>query len=101
MYAIGRLEGYQDTEASRDWRALLSDIKKSGLYETEFGFYYREAAKCVLAWGLMVFLAVYGKSTAAYLLSSLCAAFLWHQAAFVAHDGTLSLFSVVDLVIPG
>ena len=93
-YVIGKLpeKEYQETEISKDWRALLFKIKSDGLFDTNYSFYYREALKFGITWFSMVYLAVCGQSTTAYIASSLCAAFLWHQAAFVAHDGSLYLF---------
>ncbi|KAI9004586.1 fatty acid desaturase-domain-containing protein [Gaertneriomyces semiglobifer] len=87
-YCIGRLapEDVIINEASEDFRKLNAQLKEQGLYDTNYWFYARETLKLFLLWGAMVALVVKGQCNIAYVASALCAATLWHQSAFIAHD---------------
>ncbi|KAJ3079115.1 hypothetical protein HK102_004020 [Quaeritorhiza haematococci] len=77
----------ENAQISKSWRKLKQKLEQDGLFKTEPMFYIREFAKFALLWSAMVYLVVAGpKHWAAYMLSSLLAAVLWHQAAFVGHD---------------
>ena len=60
----------------------------TGMYESNPWFWSREIFKCSLLWLGMVYFCVCGNGNNwSYLLSGILAAQLWHQAAFIAHDG--------------
>lgn len=78
----------EDNAISRDFRDLYEKLKSLGLFKSNPWFWTREIVKFTLLWTGMVYFCVYGNgSNWSYLLSALLASQLWHQAAFVAHDG--------------
>ncbi|KAI9002136.1 fatty acid desaturase-domain-containing protein [Hyaloraphidium curvatum] len=67
--------------------ALEKRVKEMGLFETDYSFYYREIVKAVvLLTGMIGAILVFGGSFFPVLASAFCAAVLWWQMAFVAHD---------------
>ncbi|KAJ3408024.1 hypothetical protein HDV05_005162 [Chytridiales sp. JEL 0842] len=73
------------------YRQLDARLRQEGLYDTDYGFYLREALKFLVLWvGVIYVAAVWGRSETygwyACVGSALMAALLWHQGAFVAHD---------------
>lgn len=88
-----------ENEISRDFRNLNVLLREKGLYKSDPWFWMREVLKFVVLWSGMVYLCVCGNGNNwSYLMSALLAAQLWHQAAFVAHDGKfLNMFALTFL----
>ncbi len=85
----------EDNPISEDFRALDSILEVSGLYDSNPWFWIREIIKFSILWVGMIYFTVYGNGNNwSYLLSALLAAQLWHQAAFVAHDGKQVLYLI-------
>ncbi|KAH6565298.1 hypothetical protein BASA50_008945 [Batrachochytrium salamandrivorans] len=72
---------------SINYRRLETKLHEAGLFTTDYSFFAREIVKFFLLWVAMIYLALYSKESIIwYFASTMCAATLWHQAAFVAHD---------------
>ena len=94
-FYIGDLDPLEVVEntISKDFKELNVKLKEMGLYKPNPWFWRREVVKFTLLWTGMVYLCIYGNGNQwLYLLSALLAAQLWHQAAFVAHDGIIDFF---------
>lgn len=84
----------QDHQISIDFRALNVKLHKLGFYESRKSFWVGELLKFGLLWIGMIYFTVYGNGQNwSYLVSALLASQLWHQAAFVVHDGTCTFDS--------
>ncbi|KAJ3331803.1 hypothetical protein HDU76_002151 [Blyttiomyces sp. JEL0837] len=80
-------EARTTSKVSTAYRLLDAKIRTMGLYNTDFGFYIREALKFVVMWAIVLYLALgFSGSYLAVGCSALMCAAMWHQAAFVAHD---------------
>ncbi len=77
-------------QISSSYRMLEQKFQDEGLFETDYWYYYREYAKFIGLWLGMVTFIVWNQSNWSIVASCLCATSLWHQAAFVVHDGALS-----------
>jgi hypothetical protein len=89
-YYIADLEPTEITTSiiSTDFKQLEKTVRQHGLFTPNKYFWIRENMKFLGLWLGMVYFAVYGpRHELCYLVSALFAANLWHQAAFVAHDG--------------
>ncbi|KAI8996020.1 fatty acid desaturase-domain-containing protein [Gaertneriomyces semiglobifer] len=85
---------------SEEYKELDAKLKADGFYETNYWFYVREFFKLMTLWGVMIGAVVWGQSGGWYILSAVCAATLWHQAAFIAHDAGhsgITHSSIVDM----
>nr|KAJ3412350.1 hypothetical protein HK105_002375 [Polyrhizophydium stewartii] len=87
-FCVGELapEDRITSPVSVSYRRLEAKLHEAGFFKTDYFFYARELIKFTALWLAMLYLAVAGKSTLSYIASALCAATLWHQASFVAHD---------------
>jgi delta8-fatty-acid desaturase len=89
-FVIGELapESRTTSKVSTSYRLLDAQIRNLGLYTTDYSFYLREALKFFALWAVVLYFPLaYPGSTYAVLVSAFIAAILWHQGAFVAHDG--------------
>jgi hypothetical protein len=78
---------------SASYRQLDARIRMLGLYDTDYSFFIREAIKFVVLWACVFYFAlVHPGSTVSVLTSAVLCAVLWHQGAFVSHDGNYSTF---------
>jgi delta8-fatty-acid desaturase len=82
---------------SESWRKLESKMHEIGLFESKPSFWFLEVAKFCVLWAVMITLAVKGGDNLfMHLGSAISAAILWHQVAFMGHDGELSSIWLID-----
>eukprot|EP00842_Homolaphlyctis_polyrhiza_P004968 jgi/Hompol1/5472/HPOL_001962-RA len=88
-FYIGDLEKEDciTSPVSLAYRNLETKLHEAGLFETDYSFFGRELLKFSILWIGMIYFAVHSSTSNIYFaISILCAATLWQQAAFVAHD---------------
>ncbi|KAJ8331335.1 hypothetical protein QVD99_001619 [Batrachochytrium dendrobatidis] len=88
-FCIGEiaLEDRITSPVSLAYRELEFKLHEAGIFNTDYSFYGREIIKFLALWLGMLYFALYAKESIIwYFVSAMCAAILWHQAAFVAHD---------------
>ncbi|KAK9687658.1 hypothetical protein K7432_014702 [Basidiobolus ranarum] len=74
-------------QISEAYKRLDIKIRSHGLYETNYWCYSWEAARCIVAFIIMVGLIVWGPQTTwSYVTAAFANAFFWHQSIFCAHD---------------
>lgn len=85
-FFIGRLVDYRVSEVSRDYRRLVAEFSKSGLFERKG----HVTLFTVISIFVMFAVAVYGvlgsESTLVHLLSGGLMGFLWIQSGWIGHD---------------
>ncbi|KAI8914479.1 fatty acid desaturase-domain-containing protein [Gorgonomyces haynaldii] len=89
-FCIGELhpKDRQVPKVSQDYRALNEELKKQGLFKTDYFYFARELIKFVFLWVGAFYLCVYRPEY--WFWSATMLGTLWHQAAFFAHDAAHS-----------
>jgi delta8-fatty-acid desaturase len=82
-------EDIEHSKVSHDFLKLNNELKELGLYKTTPWFYIREIIKISALFASILYLVLKVKTTASCFGAALLLGLMWHQVAFVAHDGIL------------
>lgn len=80
-------EDIKESKISQDFLKLNNELKDLGLYNTTPGFYVREIIKFSVLFIGIFYLVFKVKTTLSCFVAALLLGLVWHQVAFVAHDG--------------
>ncbi|CAO2165208.1 unnamed protein product [Urochloa humidicola] len=85
-YRVATLSDYAVSEVSRDYRRLVSDFAKAGLFDRKgHGCATSLLAMCALLAGAL-WLVLATASVAAHMSAAVMLGFLWMQSGFLGHD---------------
>jgi hypothetical protein len=89
-FYIGDLDPNEVDEhkISKSFLKLNETLKERGFYNVTPFFYLKEFFKLLFLWSMVFYLVCFQTTDLGYLIGALCLGFMWHQIAFVAHDGT-------------
>lgn len=69
------------------FREMQESLEKEGLYETRMTFYYGEAIKLLILFGISLYILINNPNSWKHITgSAVIMALFWQQLAFVAHD---------------
>ncbi|KAL3682921.1 hypothetical protein R1sor_000943 [Riccia sorocarpa] len=86
QFQIGVLTDYEVSPIQADYRKLLTDLKRAGLYKNPVHVYGQYAAVMIPMFVLCVLGVIYSRSFLVHLGCGILLGLFWIQAGFMGHD---------------
>eukprot|EP01018_Ginkgo_biloba_P015311 Gb_14711 [translate_table: standard] len=85
-FFVGYLEEEDVLEETRDYRLLLQELQKAGMFKGTLDLYYKIAFFIIAMLALCIYGVVYTQSFLVHMVSAVFLGLAWMQSGFIGHD---------------